>query len=213
MVAEGAVQLEMTQFGWVNGDAQPFCIGRSNNVETALIRLWIGAPAAAMTLEEVIACGAETIFEVDLSGGLQPSMQPSDIVVVTEAIRDEGTSYHYLPSEVKVESSRRLRNSLIDCLDGEKIKHSVGPVWSTDSVYRETRGKFRKFRDSGVLAVNMETSAIFAVAKYRKVEAASAQVISDSLTENGWLQAYEHHSVLETTDTVLKAVLKVLSRA
>jgi uridine phosphorylase len=213
MVAEGAVQLEMAQFGWMYGDPQPFCIGRFNNVEIAFIRLWIGAPAAAMTLEEVIACGAETIFEVGLSGGLQPSMQPSDIVVVTEAIRDEGTSYHYLPLEVKVESSPRLRNSLIDCLDGEKIKHSVGPVWSTDGVYRETRGKFRKLRESGVLAVNVETSAIFAIAKYRKVEAASAQVISNILTENGWLQAYEHHSVLETTDTVLKAVLKVLSRA
>jgi uridine phosphorylase len=72
MVAEGAVQLEMAQFGWMYGDAQPFCIGRFNNVEIAFIRLWIGAPAAAMTLEEVIACGAETIFEVGLSGGLQP---------------------------------------------------------------------------------------------------------------------------------------------
>lgn len=61
--------------------------------------------------------------------------------------------------------------------------------------------------------MNMETSAIFALAKYRNVEAASVQVISDILTENGWLQAYEHHSVLESTEAVLKAVLNVLSEA
>jgi uridine phosphorylase len=195
------------------GHAQPFCVGQFNNVKIGLIRLWKGAPATVMTLEEVITCGSKIIFEIGLSGGLQPHMQPSDVVVVTEAIRDEGTSYHYLPQETKVESSQRLRKGLADRLDKEKIKYSVGPVWSTDAVYRETCGKFRKFKDLGVLAVNMETSAIFALAKYRNVEAASVQVISDILTENGWLQAYEHDSVLESTEAVLKAVLNVLSEA
>jgi uridine phosphorylase len=198
---------------WMYGDAQPFCVGRFNNVEIGLIRLWIGAPAAVMTLEEMIACGSKIIFEVGLSGGLQPYMQPSDVVVVTEAIRDEGTSNHYLPRETRVESSQRLRKSLVDRLNKEKIKHSVGAVWSTDAVYRETYGEFRKFRGLGVLAVNMETSAVFALAKYRNVEAASVQAISDILTENGWLQAYEHQSVLESTEAVLKAVLNVLSEA
>jgi uridine phosphorylase len=178
-----------------------------------LIRLWIGAPAAAMTLEEVITSGSVTVFEVGMCGGLQPYLQPGDIVVVTEAILDEGTSHHYLPPEAKVESSSRLRNSLGERLDKRKIKHFVGPVWSTDGVYRETRGKFRRFKDSGVLAVNMETSAIFAVAKHRNVEAASAQVISDILTENGWLQAYEHPTVQKSARTLLRAVFEVLSEA
>jgi uridine phosphorylase len=200
-------------FEWIYGEAQPFCIGKFNNVDVGVGRFWIGAPAAAFTLEEAIACGARTIFEVGLSGGLQAFLKPTDIVVVTEAIRDEGTSYHYLPPEVKVESSTRLRETLIKCLSGRKIRHFVGPVWSTDGAYRETVGKFRRFRDGGVLAVNMETSAIFAVSKYRNVEAASAQVISDILTENGWLQAFQDQSVRESTEVLLKAVLKVLSKS
>ena len=155
----------------------------------------------------------KTIFEVGVSGGLQTFLQPGDIIVVTEAIRDEGTSYHYLLPEVKVESSVKLRNKLIKHLNERKIRHFVGPVWSTDGAYRETRGKFRRFRDSGVLAVDMETSAIFAVAKYRNVEAASALVISDILSENGWLQAFEHQSVRESTEILLKAVLEVLSES
>jgi uridine phosphorylase len=198
---------------WMYGDVQPFCIGRFNGVEIGLIRLWIGAPAAAMTLEEVIACGSLILFEVGLSGGLQPHLRVGDIVAVTQAIRDEGTSYHYLPKRVKVDSSPRLRNSLTDHLDDDKIKYSVGPVWSTDTVYRETRSKFLKFKNAGVLAVNMETSAIFAVAKYRNAEAGSAQMISDILTEGGWLQAYEHRSVRDSTGCLLKTVLKVLSEA
>jgi uridine phosphorylase len=177
---------------WMYGENQPFCIGRFNNVEIGLGCFWVGAPAAVMTLEELIACGAKTIFEVGASGGLQTFLQPSNIIVVTEAICDEGTSHHYLSPNVKVESSPKLRSKLIKHLNERKIKHFVGSVWSTDGVYRETRRKFFKFRDGGVLAVNMETSAIFAVAKYRNVEAASAQVVSDVLSETGWLQAFGH---------------------
>lgn len=200
-------------FEWLYGESQPFCIGRFNDVEIGVGRFWIGAPAATFTFEEAIACGAKIIFEVGLSGGLQPYLQPGDKVVITEAIRDEGTSYHYLPPEVKVESSAQLRERLIKHLNEKEIRHFIGSVWSTDGAYRETRGKFRKFRDGGVLAVNMETSAIFAVAKYRNVEAASAQVISDVLTETGWLQAFEHQSVRENTEILLKAVLEVLSES
>ena len=196
---------------WMYGESQPFCIGQFNNVEIGLGRFWIGAPAAVMTLEEVIACGAKKIFEVGLSGGLQTFLQPGDIVVVTEAIRDEGTSYHYLPPKVKVESSVLLRNRLIERLNERKIKYFVGSVWSTDGVYRETRSKFLKFKNAHVLAVNMETSAIFAVAKYRNVEAASAQIISDVLTETGWLQAWGHQSIREKTEVLLRAVLETLS--
>jgi uridine phosphorylase len=198
---------------WIYGENQPFCIGRFNDVEIGVGRFWIGAPAAAFTLEEAIACEAKTIFEVGVSGALQTFLQPGDIVVVTEAIRDEGTSHHYLPLEAKTEASARLRDKLIEHLMDRKIRHFVGPVWSTDGVYRETRSKFRRFRDSGVLAVDMETSAIFAVAKYRNVEAASVQVISDVLTENGWLQAFGHQSVRENTEVLLKAVLDVLSKS
>lgn len=196
---------------WIYGEHQPFCTGKFNNVEIGLGLFWVGAPAAVMTLEEVIACGAKTIFEVGQSGGLQTFIKPSDIVVATEAIRDEGTSYHYLPAKTKVESSARLRNKLAKRLNERQIKHFIGPVWSTDGVYRETRGKFLKFRNAGVLAVNMETSAIFAVANYRSVEAASAQVISDLLTETGWLQAFGEKPVRENMKALIKIAIEVLS--
>ena len=195
---------------WLYNDVQPFCVGRFNDVEVAAARFWIGAPAATMTLEEAIACGARTIFEVGFSGGLQDFLKPGDIVVVTEANRDEGTSNHYLEPDVGVEASPGLRDGLISIVKGEGARHFVGPVWSTDGVYRETRGKFRKFKNEGVLAVNMETSAIFALAKYRNVEAASAQVISDVLTETGWLQAWRHQSVTSSTELVVRCVLKAM---
>jgi len=197
---------------WIYEETQPFCVGSFNKKEIGAIRLFLGAPAAAMTLEEVIACGAKTIFEVGFAGGLQPFLQAGSIIVITEAVRDEGTSQHYLPPKVKTVPSERLKNKLIDQLDEKKVRYFVGSAWSTDGVYRETRSKFRKFRKAGVLCVDMETSAVFAVAKYRNVEAASAQVISDILAENEWQpHFFGHQSVRENTETLLKAVLKTLA--
>jgi len=196
---------------WIYGERQPFCVGKFGDTQIGLGLFWIGAPAAVMTLEELIACGVRIIFEVGMAGGLQSFLKPGDILVVTKAVRDEGTSYHYLPPEIRVESSERLREKLIRHLKQKNIRRFVGPVWSTDGVYRETRAKFRKFRDRGVSAVNMETSAIFSLAKYRAVEAASAQVISDILEETGWLQAFEHESVQMNMKKLLEAVITILS--
>lgn len=197
---------------WLYGELRPFFIGRVNDKEIGAFRAWIGAPAASFMLEELIACGANKIFEVGMAGGLQPRLKPGDIVVVTGAIRDEGTSNHYFPRGVKLESSHGLRNSLIQELTRSKIKHSVGSVWTTDGVFRETRGKFLKFRNQGVLAVNMETSALFAVAKYRNVEIASAQVISDVLTTKRWLFAFRDKKVLSQLQKLLKLTIRALDK-
>lgn len=196
---------------WLYGESRPFCIGVVNGKEIGVFQAWVGVPAAAAMLEEKIACGAKIVFEVGMAGGLQPSLAPGDIVVVTEAIRDEGTSNHYFPPEVKLESSIRLRKLLIQQLASEGIRHQIGPVWTTDGVYRETRGKFLKFSNQGALAVNMETSALFAVAKYRSVEIASAQVISDVLSKDRWLPAFKHEKVSSSLQNLLKLIVKVLA--
>jgi uridine phosphorylase len=195
---------------WMYGDRQPFCVGRYGDKDVGLGLFWVGAPAVTMTLEEVIACGAAQIFEVGLAGGLQTFLKPGDIVVVTEAIRDEGTSHHYLPPETKVYSSEKPRERLISRLKEKKRHHHIGPVWTTDAVYRETRGRFLKFKHYGALAVNMETSAIFALAKYRNIDAVSAQVISDVLSESGWSQAFGTEPVVEATKALMNSILETL---
>jgi uridine phosphorylase len=197
---------------WIYDEIRPLCIGKYRGSEIAVDNIWVGAPAAIMTLEELIACGAKTIFEIGICGGLQSAIQSGEIIVVTEAIRDEGTSLHYLPPEDLVKSSEHLRSNLIKNLTLKNIKHHVGSIWSTDGVYREICEKLRKFRDAGVLGVNMETSAIFAVGQFRNVEVASAQVISDILTEKEWHTHFHHQSVKENTQTLVKTILETLSQ-
>lgn len=210
--AKDFVQGEQVDW-WPYGEMRPLCVGKYGKAAIAVDNIWVGAPVAVMTLEELIACGARRIVEVGMCGGLQPFLQPGDIVVPTEAIRDEGTSSHYLSADVKVESSSPLRNTLIQVLNQKRIPHHVGRVWSTDGVYRETRAKFREFRDAGVLGVNMETSAIFAVTLWRGVEAASVQVVSDILTEREWLIHFLRHKKVRTNMRVLiEVALETLAK-
>lgn len=181
--------------------------------EIGIIKCWIGASAAVMTFEELIACGARKIIEVGMAGGLQQYLQLGEMIVVNEAIKDEGASSHYFPLESKFESSLRIRKLLIEVLEERKVRYRVGPVWTTDGVYRETRSKFLRFRKEGVLGVNMETSALFAVAKYRNVEIASLQVVSDILSEKGWLPAFSHKSVVDSLKRAIECAVECLARA
>ena len=198
---------------WLYSEPSPRCVGAVDGKEIGVFRAWVGAPAAAFMLEELIACGAKSVFEVGIAGCLQPLLKPGDILVVTEALRDEGTSNHYFQPEVRLEASPKLRNLLIQRLNIKGIKHQVGPVWTTDGAYRETKSKLSKFRSQGAVAVNMETSALFAVAKYRNIEIASAQVISDILSEEGWRPAFKHEKVSGSLQTLLNVVIEALAEA
>lgn len=195
---------------WIYGSSCPVSIRVVGSKEIGAIRAWFGAPAAAAMLEELIVCGAERIFEVGMAGSLH-SLKPGEIVVVTEAIRDEGTSNHYFSPEVRLESSPVLKNLLIRHLNRKAIKYHVGPVWTTDGIYRETWSKLLTYRKQGALAVNMESSALFAVAKYRNVEIASVQVISDVLSKEGWQPAFNHEKVQDGLRVLLDVVFEALA--
>lgn len=198
---------------WIYGEDRPLYILEHEGVSIGVIRSGVGAPTAAFVLEELIACGAKEILEVGIAGGIQPNLDLGDIIVVTEAMRDEGASNHYFPERVKLESSERLRTAIIRSLEAEKQRFHSGPVWTTDGAYRETRRKFRKFRNNGALVVNMETSALFAVAKYRQVNIASLQVVSDILSETGWSPAFRHESVTAAFSKTVHCGIEALSTA
>jgi uridine phosphorylase len=198
---------------WWYGDRLRMHTGAFNNVEIVATMNFVGSPAAAMVFEELIACGARKTFVVGTSGGIQPFLKPGDIVVATEAVCDEGTMCQYFSNKRRLTTSSILKRRLIEILNKNSVSHHDGAVLTTDGVYRETRGKLARFREMGVLAVNMETSALYAVAKHRGVEIASAQVISDLLTDSGWQPAFVEKQVLSNTETLLRAVVEAVSKA
>lgn len=144
----------------------------------------IGAPGTVSTLEAALALGARQIFFFGVCGSLHPDLRIGDLVLVERAIREEGTSYHYLPADAPAVPSPRLLALACEVLAEEP--HRVGTIWTTDAPYRETRTKVARLAAEGVLGVEMETSAVYAMAQFRGVEALSVQIVSDQLVGERW---------------------------
>ena len=144
-----------------------------------------GGPAVALVAEQVIALGVKQIVFVGLAGSLQEEVVPADTVVCQESICADGTSPHYTANEV-VRTSKNLTAQLTKKLGVEKINFHFGRNWSTDAVFRETKKEIKHYQKARVLTVEMETSALLAVCKRRKIACAAVYVVSDFLGGRTW---------------------------
>ena len=147
----------------------------------------LGAPQAALMLERLIAMGAGKILSFGCCGSLQPALGVGSVVVPTEALCEEGTSAHYpLPGGKKGKADDEMVQFCLAKSRDRKINAVSGKVWTTDALFRETRGKTRKYSQEGILAVEMEMSALLTVAAYRGVRLGGFMVVSDELASLKW---------------------------
>lgn len=160
----------------------------------------IGAPGVSMLLEIYIELGIKRFINVGIAGGLQKTSDIGDVVVCTSAIRDEGVSYHYLadPSAPAL-PSENLTAAFMRTLEDDSILYTQGPTWTIDAFFRETVGEIQHYQRDGVVTVEMEAAALFAISTLRGVDMASGFVISDSVAELVWhpqILAQETHESL-----------------
>lgn len=146
----------------------------------------VGAPLAAAFLEEAIALGVGAFVAVGGAGALTPDLPLGMPVVVDSAVRDEGTSYHYLPPERVVEADPAGVAALQATLADAGEAHRTGRTWTTDGVYRETRERVTRRVAEGCLTVEMEAAAFAAVARYRGVRFGQLLYAGDSLAGERW---------------------------
>lgn len=151
----------------------------------------IGAPTTAMLMEELIADGVETFLSIGYAGALDPTIDRGESILCTDAIRDDGTSHHYLPPDHPATPTDRLYSHVADHLATAAGTVHEGPTWTTDAVYRETEAEVASYADAGVLTVEMEAAAVFAVATHHDVDAAAMFVVSDYLTPEDWTPHFE----------------------
>jgi uridine phosphorylase len=150
----------------------------------------VGAPMAVICLEKLIALGASSIIVCGWCGSLQPDLGVGELVLPTWAVSEEGTSGHYLVAD-KVESSPRLRQALQGFFAATGKEFREGPIWTTDALYRETREKVVRYGQEGILAVDMECSALIQVAAFRQVQLAAVLMVSDLLWQNPWHPGFQ----------------------
>jgi uridine phosphorylase len=154
-----------------------FFIPRATGGRVGVCCMGIGAPAAVAQLEILISLGVRRFLSIGTAGGLGPAQAPGDVVLLTGAIRDEGTSYHYVSADADVSPDAALTEALADAIEQAGLPSSAGWTWTTDAPYRQSAGEIVEYRQRGVLTVEMEAAALFAVAGVRGVELASAVVL------------------------------------
>jgi uridine phosphorylase len=171
----------------------------------------IGAPAATMVLEELVALGVREFVSIGAAGCLQPDRAFGEAVVCTGAIRDEGVSHHYAPTEKFAWPSEPLTHRLTDALATDTTSPAAGLSWTIDAPYRETVAEARSYQAEGVVCVEMEAAALFAVGRHRGVDVAAAFVVSDHLlADDGWTHAFGSKALHEGSVDLLDAALRAL---
>lgn len=135
-------------------------------IDFGIIGCAVGAPYAVLLAEQMSVLGCQLIISITSAGLLEASIQTPCFMLIEQAIRDEGTSNHYLPPWETAELDSALRTGLEPLIqDGQAI---CGVSWTTDAPFRETQTRIDAMREQGAMSVEMESSALYAFAQARQ---------------------------------------------
>lgn len=154
-------------------------------IEFGIIGCAVGASFAVLLAEQLFVSGCELLISITSAGIITPLGSNPSFVLISEAIRDEGTSYHYLPAHEKASLSTQLLNKLVPSFKAAEIAVETGKSWTTDAPYRETEKAIAIAREQGALAVEMEAAALYAFSKAKEKQVVCYAHLTNSMAQRG----------------------------
>lgn len=162
--------------------------GFLDGVKVSVTSTGIGCPSSAIAMEELVRVGAKTFIRVGTSGSIQPGTQSGELAIVTGAIRDEGTSLHYMPAEFPAVADYEVVQALRKAATTKGLAHRVGISHSKDSFYGEVEpehsgvtqrllDRWKAWEIGGAICSEMEASTLFIVASMLRVRAGGIMVM------------------------------------
>ncbi len=139
-----------------------------DGIELGIVPCAVGASFAVLIAEQLFASGCRLLISVTSSGQLVELRPPPYFVLIERALRDEGTSYHYLPPSEFSEGPSQLLASLQGAFHALSVPVMRGATWTTDAPYRETPTTIAAMKAKGLHAVEMEAAALYAFAHARE---------------------------------------------
>lgn len=164
---EGRAKI-ITSHRWADMDRHLYEIELEDQ-QVAAFHPGVGAALTCGILEEIIARGCRKFIACGGCGVLDPEITVGHLIVPTAAVRDEGTSYHYLPPAREVLANPEAVSAIERTLSANKVPYILSKTWTTDAPYRETPDKVQRRRSEGCVTVEMEAAAFFAVAQFRNI--------------------------------------------
>lgn len=146
----------------------------------------MGAPLAVSMLEESIALGCRKFIACGGCGVLDRGVAAGRVLIPTTALRDEGTSYHYLPAAREVSAAQEAVIAIEKTLQKHNVDYHLVKTWTTDAIYRETIDRIQMRKNEGCLTVEMEAAAFFAVAQFRGVPFGQLLYAGDDISGDRW---------------------------
>ena len=178
----------------------------------ALTKFGLTSPLNAMGLDLVIAWGVKQVIFIGTACSLQKNLSCGDLIVVERSIRDEGTSYHYLPYSKYVYPSEKLTDKLLLALKNMNMPYTFGTIWTTDGFYRETEPEIVQYQKEGVLGVEMETAGLFSVAAFNHIDIVALLTVTDSFANLKYEKAVDYkEKKLKTLENFFEIALKIAS--
>ena len=176
----------------------------------ALIQAGVGGPVAAAQIEELTAIGCRKFVVSGLCGVLH-DIPVGHLLIPTAAVRDEGTSYHYIEPSRELAADERIIHVIEDTLSENNVPYIKVKTWTTDAFYRETQKKIELRKSEGCDTVEMENSAYIAAARYNNVEFGQILCAGDSLAGEVW-DTRGYNSRTERMEYVLRLTLEACAR-
>jgi len=172
-----------------------------------------GAPYAALLMETLMAWGARDFIYFGWCGSISGEIETGDIILPTDAIIDEGTSVGYEKQAGKISyPSKDINQNIKAVLDDLSMDYHQGRIWTTDAIFRETREKVEHFQIQKALAVEMELSALFTVAKFRGIRMGAILVVSDELASFTWNPGFNDKRFKQGRMAVAGVIKEYVSR-
>ena len=162
-----------------------YCVNYEG-VDVAVFMSRVGAAACCVGYEEILAKGLEKLVVFGTCGVLDRNIKDLSIIIPTSAVRDEGTSYHYVKASEEIEANAKYKEEFKRILEKHNYSYVEGKTWTTDAPYRETREKVRKRKENGCICVEMECSALNAVAQFRGKDLFEFFYAADNLDNTSW---------------------------
>lgn len=205
-----------------SGQARPFagwpCYHTELNIFTlggqdvGIVGCAVGAAFAVLVAEELFACGCRLLISLTSAGQIVPAGAPPYFVVISRALRDEGTSYHYVEPAEYAEADAGLVAAAMAGLVATGVAAVAGASWTTDAPFRETEGAIAAARAEGILAVEMEAAALYSFARATGVAVLCLAHVTNTMGQGG--DDFEKGEADGTRDAlvVLETLVKALGR-
>jgi uridine phosphorylase len=172
----------------------------------------VGAPFAVLVAEELFESGCRLLLSLTSAGQITPAGPAPYFVIIDRALRDEGTSYHYADASEFGEADTELVTLADSALKAAGLRAIVGPTWTTDAPFRETAEAIDAARKRGILAVEMEASALYTFADARAVRVLCIAHVTNTMGQA--VQDFEKGAADGTSDAlqVLETIVRASAR-